>query len=228
MDEKKKIRLSIIAPLLLVYVLWMVKIAEKMSGLHFGLYGIIPRNIQGLPGIITGPFIHSGYAHLISNSIPVFLLGMALVYFYRELALKVSLILFAATGVLVWFIGRESSHIGASGFVYGLASFLFFSGAIRKHPRLLTISLLVTFLYGGMIWGVFPIQPGISWESHLSGAVTGGACAILFRKEGLQKEQHVWDDEDNEPPDEDEENPEQPRDEVRIRYIYKDRGNPEV
>lgn len=102
---------------------------------------------------------------------------------------------FFLTGILVWFGGREAWHIGASGLVYGLASFLFFSGIIRKYFRLVALSLLVVFLYGEMVWGIFPgVYKNVSWESHMLGFISGILLAIVYRKEGPQMPVYEWMD----------------------------------
>jgi len=149
--------------------------------------------LKGVPGIVFSPFIHADFNHLISNSLPLFLLGVALFYFYSEVALKVFTLTFFLTGILVWVAGRDAWHIGASGLVYGLASFLFFSGIIRRYFRLIALSLLIVFLYGSMVWGLFPgVYKNVSWESHMLGFFSGVVLAIWFRKEGPQAPVHQW------------------------------------
>ena len=156
-------------------------------------FGIYPLTIKGLPGILFSPFIHADFNHLFSNSLPLFLLGVALFYFYSEVALKVFIWTFFLTGLLVWIAGREAWHIGASGLVYGLASFLFFSGIIRRYFRLIALSLLIVFLYGSMVWGLFPgVYKNVSWESHMLGFFSGVLLAIWYRKEGPQAPVYQW------------------------------------
>jgi membrane associated rhomboid family serine protease len=196
--EQKKIIRSFYAPLIFVALLWMIKFAEELTGIDLTELGVRPRHAEGLLGIITMPFIHANYEHLISNSIPLIVLGSVLIYFYRETALKVFLLIYFLHSGWLWLSGRDSWHIGASGVVYGLASFLFFSGLIRRHTRLMAVSLLVVFLYGGMFWGVFPLFLGVSWEAHLTGSIAGILCAWVFRKEGLQRPVYDWDDENEE------------------------------
>lgn len=200
--EQKKILKSFYVPVLFVAVLWLIKIAEELSGVELTEYGVLPRHLEGLRGVLTMPFIHANYKHLISNSIPLIVLGSALIYFYRESALKVFLLIYFLHSFWLWLGGRESYHIGASGIVYGLASFLFFSGIIRRHKQLMAISMLVVFLYGGMIWGIFPLFIGVSWEAHLGGSIAGILCAWVYRKEGLQKPVYEWEEEDYVEPEE--------------------------
>jgi len=194
---RKKLLLSLLIPVLFVVLMWLVKIVEVLFGLDFSGFGIYPLSIQGLPGIIFSPFIHADFSHLFNNSIPLLFLGTALFYFYSDIALKIFSIIYVLTGILVWTAGRNSWHIGASGLVYGLASFLFFSGIIRRYFRLITLSLLVVFLYGSMVWGLFPgIYKNISWESHMLGFFSGIILAIWFRKEGPQEPVPEWMEED--------------------------------
>ncbi len=155
--------------------------------------GVYPRTPKGLHGVLLTPFVHADLKHLLSNSIPLLVLGTGVIYFYRNLSYKVFLIVWIASGICLWVAGRPSYHIGASGVVYGLASFLFFSGAIRRDPRLAAISLVVVFLYGGLIWGIFPIWPNISWEGHLFGGVAGLACALAYRHQGPKRPVYSWE-----------------------------------
>ncbi|MCX6291440.1 MAG: rhomboid family intramembrane serine protease [Bacteroidetes bacterium] len=159
-------------------------------------FGILPRQAEGLIGIITAPFIHANYDHLLSNTLPLLVVGSGLIYFYREIAFRMISLIWLFTGFWVWIAARPDSHIGASGLIYGFVVFLFFSGIFRKDRRLLSISLLVTFLYGGMVWGILPVDQTISWESHLFGSLAGILCAVYFRKEGPQAVVHVWEEDD--------------------------------
>ena len=177
----------------------MVKIVEVLFDIDLSRFGIYPLTAKGLSGILFSPFIHVDFKHLFSNSLPLFCLSVALFYFYSEVATKVFAWTFFLTGFLVWIAGREAWHIGASGLVYGLASFLFFSGIIRRHFRLIALSLLVVFLYGSMVWGIFPdIYKNVSWESHMLGFISGVVLAIWFRDEGPQRPLNEWLDEDDE------------------------------
>ena len=206
MDNKADIRKflgSLIVPLLIVAVMWAVKIIEVSLNADFGRYGVTPHTAHGLIGIITLPFLHGSWEHLLSNSVPILVLGTALYYCYPTLANRVLLITYLASGLITWCIGNpESTHIGASALVYGLNLFLIASGFIRGNRMLIVISLIMVFLYGSFIWGMIPslaIPQNISWEGHLSGAIIGVLLAIFLRKEGPQKEVYHWeDDEDNE------------------------------
>ncbi len=203
---RKKLLLSMIIPGIFVFFMWLIKIIEILFNLDLSQLGIYPLSVRGLPGIVFSPFIHADFNHLFSNSLPLFCLSVALFYFYSEVALKVFIWTFFLTGFLVWVAGREAWHIGASGLVYGLASFLFFSGIIRRYFRLIALSLLIVFLYGSMVWGLFPgIYKNVSWESHMLGFFSGVVLAIWFRKEGPQRPVYEWMEEDEDNEDETEE-----------------------
>lgn len=196
---RKKLLLSLIIPGTFIFIMWMVKIVEVLFETNFSNFGIYPLSLRGLPGIIFSPFIHADFKHLFNNSLPLLLLAIALFYFYSEIALKIFFWTYLFTGILVWFGGRSGWHIGASGMVYGLASFLFFSGIIRKYFRLVALSLLVVFLYGEMVWGIFPgIYKNVSWESHMLGFFSGIVLAIWYRKEGPQMPVYEWMEEKDE------------------------------
>lgn len=160
--------------------------------------GIYPLKLYGLPGIVTSAFVHGDFHHLISNSLPVLILSVAIFYFYRGVALKVILFIWIGTGILVWFIGRPSFHIGASGLVYGFASFVFFSGLLRKDNGLLALSLFVSFIYGSLIWGAFPTDVKISWEAHQMGLISGIITAVIYRNKGQVKAKYSWEIEEEE------------------------------
>ena len=163
-------------------ILWVIKSIEWVNHVDFGFYGILPRTLRGSLGIITGPLIHGDAVHLMSNTIPLIILGIGLFYFYHRIAIEVFIWIYLASGFWVWIVGRTAYHIGSSGLVYGLVMFLFWGGILRKNPRTLAISVLIFFLYGGMIYGLFPVNEAVSWESHVMGSVAGIFLAFYFRK----------------------------------------------
>ena len=144
------------------------------------------------------PFIHGSFEHLFNNMTALFVLGWGLFYFYHDLAPKILLWTLILSGIWVWVSARGNFHIGASAIVYGLVTFLFFSGVFRMYYRLIAVSMLVTFLYGSLVWGILPIQPNISWEGHLWGAMAGLILALVYRKQGPQKPVHIWEEEEEE------------------------------
>lgn len=193
----------VVYPLLFVMIIWLVFWFEIRFGFDFTNFGIYPQKLIGLRGVMFSPFIHSGIEHLYHNSIPLFVLSAALFYFYRSISWKVLLFGIILSGFLTWAIGRPAYHIGASGLIYVLVSFLFFKGILAKHYRLIALSLLVVFLYGSMVWYVLPIKQGMSWEGHLSGLIVGIVFAIIFKKNLPKPKKYVWEQEDyNEEEDE--------------------------
>ena len=180
--EFKILQRGIYLTLSFVLLLWTVKSFEWASRLDLGYYGILPRTVKGSLGIITGPLIHGDAIHLMSNTIPLIILGVGLFYFYHKIALEVFFWIYLASGFWVWIIGREAYHIGSSGLVYGMVMFIFWGGILRRNPRSLAISMIIFFLYGGMIYGLFPIDETISWESHIMGSVAGIFLAFYFKK----------------------------------------------
>jgi membrane associated rhomboid family serine protease len=200
---KKKLFLSVIIPGLFVIIMWLVKITEALLDIDLTRFGIFPLTAVGLKGVIFSPFIHGDFGHLFNNTLPLFFLGTALFYFYSEVALKVFFWTYILTGLLVWVAGREAWHIGASGLIYGLASFLFFSGILRRHFRLIALSLLIVFLYGSMVWGIFPgIYKNVSWESHMLGFFSGVLLSLWYRNDGPQRPVYVWMNEEEDAQDE--------------------------
>ncbi len=192
-DKKLFIKCTAISGSFL-FILWFIKITEIVFDFNLIKLSLFPRNIYGLIGILTSPLIHSDINHLVANSLPVFLLALGILYFYKNASLKVILLIYFIPGIAVWLLGRSAYHVGASGLIYGFASFLFFSGLIRRDPRSIALALLVIFLYGSMVWGLLPIDKRISWESHLYGALTGIACAFIFRKSDPYKK-YDWEEE---------------------------------
>jgi membrane associated rhomboid family serine protease len=222
---------SILIPSILVAVFILVKLAEIVFHIDLVQFGVFPRKISGAIGILTFPFIHADWKHLFNNSTAIFVLGAMLYYFYREVASKTLLWVYLLGGVWLWIGGRANFHIGASGVVYGLFGFLFVSGLIRKHLKLMALSLLVVFLYGSLVWGVFPVDETISYEGHLFGLLAGVMVAIVYRKQGKQQPKYSWDyvDEEEIPewfPDPEREakkleEQQLKNQQVKITYVYK-------
>ncbi|PHR92774.1 MAG: rhomboid family intramembrane serine protease [Leeuwenhoekiella sp.] len=186
-------------PLAFALLIWLVFWFELRFSYNFTPFGVLPRSPKGLRGIIFSPFIHSTLSHLWHNTIPAVVLTGGLFYFYRGVAWKVLGILVLGAGVGTWLIGREAYHIGASGVIYGLASFLFFKGIWSKNFRLTAFSLIVVFLYGSLIWGTLPLQEGMSWEGHLSGFITGTILAFVIRSKIAKPTKYAWEDQDYNP-----------------------------
>jgi membrane associated rhomboid family serine protease len=195
-EEKKRFIYSLVFPGFFLLLLWAVKFFEISMELSFVEGGVYPRKWSGLRGILFSPLIHGDWKHLLDNSMPVLLLSVALFYFYRDIAYKIWGLIYLLGGILLWGVGREAYHIGASGLIYGLAAFLFLSGLIRRVRSLTAISLLVVFWYGSMVWGLLPFDFEVSFEAHITGAISGLILAIVYRDLGPEPEKSELDDED--------------------------------
>jgi len=177
---------------LVVVVLWGVFWADVRLGLELYEWGLFPGTLRGLSGSLTAWAIHGSFLHLVHNSVPVAVLTLGLAYFYPKSGWAVFLASALFPFVLAWFFARPSYHIGASGLVYALSAFFFVSGLLKGNRYLLAFALLVVFLYGGLFWGLFPIEEAVSWEVHLSGGIVGGVLGVLFRKSGPKKTVYPW------------------------------------
>lgn len=184
----------LLMPLLFVLTIWFVYWFEFVFGEDLTSYGIYPRRISGLRGVLFSPFIHASTSHLYNNTVPAFVLLGALVFFYRKVALKVFVMGVLISGLLTWFIGRSSYHIGASSLIYVLVSFIFFKGIFTRYYRLIALSLIVVFMYGGTLWYVFPIKQGMSWEGHLSGLLTGFLLAYFIKYNPGKPKKYKWEE----------------------------------
>lgn len=227
----------VIAPLISVLLIWTVFWFELRFRVNLNSFGIYPQTISGLRGIFFSPIIHGSLEHLYNNTIPLAILTAALFYFYKNIAFRVLVFGALMTGLLTWAIGRPSYHIGASGIIYLLASFIFFKGIFTKHYRLVALSLIVVFIYGSLLWYIFPIEDGISWEGHLAGFLSGLLLAFLVKAPIPTPRKFDWEREDyDEETDDflkqfDEEGnfielPEEPKEEpFRITYHFKKETN---
>jgi membrane associated rhomboid family serine protease len=198
--EKRLLFNALFVPAALSVLMILTFVFEKGMSFDFHQGGVFPRNPKFLYGIFTMLFVHDNVAHLSNNILSFLILGACLYYFYRQIASKILFLSCLLSGILLWCFGRNSWHIGASALIYALALFLFFSGLLRRHIPLAAISLFVIFLYGSMIWHVFPwsINDPVSWEGHLSGAISGILLAFAFRKSGPQPVEEIWEEEEEE------------------------------
>ncbi|WP_397447325.1 rhomboid family intramembrane serine protease [Polaribacter sp. R77954] len=195
MSEENQLKISksiFIIPILYVSVIWIIYWIEIQFGYNFNKYGVSPRTLKGFRGVFLTHFIHSNTSHLFNNSIPLFVLLSSLFYFYKEIAYKTLILGGFFTGLFTWCVAKDSYHIGASGVVYMLFSFVFFSGLIRKHYRLVAQSMIIIFLYGSLIWYVLPIKDGMSWEGHLSGFLVGFCFSLIYRNKGITKQEYQF------------------------------------
>jgi membrane associated rhomboid family serine protease len=185
----------LVLPFLFILLIWLVYWSEIRFGYRFNNYGVFPRTWQGLRGILFSPFIHGSLKHVWNNTVPLFLLSAAVIYFYRSQRWTIFLIGLLGSGLITWVIGREANHIGASGFIFMLMSFIFFKGIITGYYRFVAVSLIIMFLYGGMLWYLFPIEPHISWEGHVGGFSTGFLLAV-FLPVVYSKDTYEWEKEE--------------------------------
>lgn len=186
-----------------VVLLWLIHLMNWGLDLDPWPLGVRPREWSGLVGIVTAPLVHSDFAHLFANSVPLATVGAAMLFLYPRASLRVLPAVYLGPGVLVWLFGRGSAHLGASGLVYGLASYVLVAGLLRRDRRAIAASLLVVFMYGSMAWGVLPIEAGVSWETHLAAAAIGVLLALVFRKLDVPpRKRYVWEEQ---PEEEDEE-----------------------
>ncbi|GAK89793.1 hypothetical protein JCM19297_415 [Nonlabens ulvanivorans] len=184
---------TVLPAIVFTILIWLIYTIEVKYNFNFTDLGIRPGKWSGLRGVLFSPFIHADLGHLWSNTIPSLVLITGLSYFYRNISMKVLLVGLILSGCMTWVIGRPSYHIGASGLIYLLASFLFFKGVFTKHYRMLALSFVVTFFYGSMVWYVLPLKTGISWEGHLSGGVVGLILAIITKNKLPEKKKYQWE-----------------------------------
>jgi membrane associated rhomboid family serine protease len=212
MNAKKLIK-TIKYPLVFLLIMWSIKFIEIFYNTSYVDFGVLPRSFEGLKGILFSPIIHKDFNHLINNSMPIIVLGSSLIYFYPKIKFKLIAWLYFTSGILLWGIGRESFHIGASGFIYALAGFIFFSGLMKKNKRLSALSLVVVFIYGSMFWGLLPTHENVSWEGHLSGLITGLIIAFFFKDLGPKKDVYQWEIDE-------EEELKRNKNDIKITYNY--------
>ena len=183
----------IVYPLSFVLLIWLVYWFELRFGFRFNDMGIYPRTFSGLRGILFSPFIHGSLEHLYHNTMPLLILSAGLFYFYRAIAWRVLAMGLLFSGFLTWLIGSPAFHIGASGLIYVLMSFMLFKGVFSKNHHLTALSLLVVFLYGSMLWYIFPVKENMSWEGHLSGLLVGLVFAFVFRTSIAKPVRYDWE-----------------------------------
>lgn len=175
--------------LIFIGVLWGIKLIDAIIPFDFAQLGIVPRTFKGLLGILFAPFLHANFFHLLSNTIPTFVLLLVLLSFYKKEAPIVILLSILMGGALVWIFGRSASHVGISGLIYSMAAFLITAGFLKKDIKSLLLSIVIIILYGGLIWGIFPGRFWVSWEGHFFGAVVGVSLAFfMFKKKDTSDE----------------------------------------
>src|SRR5882724_7595914 len=202
-QARANFRLAVKIALGFVALIWLIQLLN--SGLDLGLerFGVRPRQLAGLPGILLAPLLDDGFAHIIANSLPLVVLGTVMLHLYPNSALKVLPAVYLGPGIAVWLLARGGVHVGASGLVYGFVSYIFVAGLIRRDRRAIAASLLVSFMYGALVWGVLPIERGVSWETHLAAACIGLLLAIALRRLDIPpRHRYAWEDEEEKDADE--------------------------
>jgi len=209
--DRRRLRQALLMSASFVALLWLVHLGAALFDLDLVKYGIYPRRFSGAVGIAFAPLIHGSFSHLLANSVPIVVLGTALLYGYPRSARLVLGYLYAGTGLGVWLAARDAYHIGASGLTTGMMFFVFIIGAIRWDRRAIALSMLVFFLYGGMVWGILPNDPNVSFESHFFGALIGVVLAILCRNRdpAPPEKRYSWEDEAEPPIEEADDDPAQ-------------------
>ncbi len=193
-------RLALKVSLVFIGLLWTIFILDAVFGLRLGRFGLRPGSIPGLIGVVSAPLLHGSVQHLLSNTIPLLVSLTAALYLYPVSSVRVIPLIWLGSGAIAWLIGRPSLHFGVSGLIYGLLAYVFFGGILRRDMRSVSVSLLVGFLYGSMIWGVLPIRPNMSWEMHLGGVLMGGLLAILYRRwDRIPLVRYEWEDDESVP-----------------------------
>jgi len=184
---------SLTYPLLLVLLMWLSFFFNLNYGWQLEQFGLQPHVLTGLTGVLFMPLLHENLEHLFSNTIPILVAGGFLFYYFNRWTWLIIGSIWIGSGIFLWFVGQQGTlHIGASGLVYGLVFFLLVSGVIRGHRQLAAVALLMVFLYGGLLWGLFPeyiriMNQNISWEGHLGGTLMGVFLAIALYKVGPKK-----------------------------------------
>lgn len=206
--EKDRKRLKTLALWigLIIALLWWLHAMQAVFDWPVRQLGVYPDRLSGLPGIVTAPWIHGSWSHLAVNTPALFILLLLSIYRYPTASRLAIPAVYLLSGLGVWLFGRESFHIGASGLTHGLMFFVFVSGVIRRDRSAMALSMLVFFLYGSMIWGIFPTRPGISFEYHFFGAASGVLAAFLVRRrDPAKRKRYAWEDETEAEPELDEE-----------------------
>ncbi|MDZ4823524.1 MAG: rhomboid family intramembrane serine protease [Flavobacteriales bacterium] len=224
-SEKQKALDALMMTGFFLLLCWSAFVFDEYLDFSLKQYGLRPRSVDGLIGIVSMHFLHSDLKHIWQNTMAFLVLNTMLFYFYRTISLKVFLWLLFLPGMILWLWARPDNHIGASMIIYGIAAFLFTGGVVRWDMQLMRVSLVVALFYGSLVWYLFPVEERISWEGHLSGAVVGAALAAIYRKQGPQRKQFAWENEPDEPDENSEPGNSTDSSEgiVEVKYHYRER-----
>ncbi len=192
--DSKQFRWALKIALLAAGLIWLLALLNQLFALHLMQFGLYPRRFSGLIGILFAPLIHSGWEHLMHNTLPLLVGVTTILYTYPQSSRRALPVIYVLSSALTWFFARSSYHIGASGFIFGVLAFLFLSGLLRRDIRSIAVSMMIWFLYASMIWGVLPIREGTSWEMHLSGALVGIIMAFSCRSlDSVLLKKYSWE-----------------------------------
>jgi len=196
-QSRAHLRLAVRLAVGFVVLLWLIQLMNAAFDVDPDPFGVRPRELGGIAGIFFAPLVHAGFSHLIANTLPLVVLGSAMLYLYPQSGLRALPVIYLGPGVVVWLFGRESVHLGASGLIYGLAAYVFVAGLLRRDRRAIAASLIVSFMYGSLTLGFLPLPPEISWETHLAAAVIGVLLALLLRRlDVAPPKKYTWEEED--------------------------------
>lgn len=179
-EDNSRFAFSFLPGLLFVMLLWLISLLSYLAEVNLSWLGIFPRNFFGLIGVVTGPLIHADMIHLLSNTFPFLLLSGFILFQHRKKGVDVLWFVYVLSGVLTWFIGRQAYHVGASGVIYGMASYLLFVGFTGRDRGSFAVSLAILFLYSGLFYGMIPGEERVSWEGHIAGFMAGFIAALTF------------------------------------------------
>lgn len=180
-----------------VALLWLIHLMNWAAGMDPTPFGVRPRQLAGALGILLAPLAHSDFAHLVANTAPLAVVGTAMLFLYPSASLRLLPAIYLGPGIAVWLFGRDSTHLGASGLVYGLVAYVFVAGLLRRDRRAIAASLVVAFMYGSLAWGVLPTREPVSWETHLAAALIGVALALALRRLDVPpRKRYAWEDDD--------------------------------
>ncbi len=197
--DRLRVSYAVLGAAALLAGIWLVWLVSFALGWPINDLGIAPRQLSGLIGILTAPLVHASFAHLVSNTLPLGLLSALALYAYPLATRRALPAIWLLSGLLVWVFARPSFHVGISGIVHGLMFYLFVIGLLRRDRLAVAITLVVFFLYGGMVMTVLPLEQGVSFEYHAAGALIGFVAAILLRKTdpAPPRKRYDWEDDLN-------------------------------
>jgi membrane associated rhomboid family serine protease len=196
-QAQARFRLAVKLALGFVVLIWLIDSLQWAVGQDPDPFGVHPRHLDGLPGILFAPLVHSGIEHLAANTPPLVVAGIAMLFLYPRSAIRVLPAVYLGPGIAVWLLGRDSIHLGASGVVYGLVAYVLVAGLLRRDRRAIAASLAVYFLYGSLVLGLGPSRQGVSWETHLAAAVIGLVSAIALRHFDVPpRKRYAWEGEE--------------------------------